>query len=274
MISGPMVETFVVESDSFKSWAEHADLTAASLGLPQGSYTTLRTYGGERVLRLEQHVERLRQSLPRHPALEAALVGRALASALERTGHAESRVRLTFAPPRLFVTVAPLVPLPPQVYSDGARCVTIRGVQRDNPHAKSTGFIAAAARQKGALPAGVEEALLLADDGSILEGLSSNFFAISNGILKTEDARVLRGVTRAVVLEVAESLLPVRLQAVRTAELAAVGECFLTSVSREILPVVEIDGSRVADGRPGPTTRTLMRRFAALVEREARSVRA
>jgi branched-subunit amino acid aminotransferase/4-amino-4-deoxychorismate lyase len=274
MISAPMVETFVVESDSFKSWGQHRDLTAASLALPEGSYTTLRTYGTERVLRLEQHVERLRQSLPRRPALEAALVRRALASALERTAHAESRVRLTFAPPRLFVTVAALVPLAPEVYSAGARCVTIRGVQRENPHAKSTGFISTAARGQDALPAGVAEALMLADDGSILEGLSSNFFAISNGILRTEDARVLRGVTRAVVLEVAELLLPVVLQPVREAELAAVGECFLTSVSREILPVVEIDGRSVADGKPGPTTRTLMRRFAALVERETRSVRA
>ena len=51
-------------------------------------------------------------------------------------------------------------------------------------------------------------------------------------------------------------------------ELTALGECFLTSVSREILPVVEIDGRSGGDGRPGRVTRELSRRFAELVERE------
>jgi branched-chain amino acid aminotransferase len=49
----------------------------------------------------------------------------------------------------------------------------------------------------------------------------------------------------------------------------SVTECFITSVSREVMPVVRVDGRPVGDGRPGPVTREIARRFAALVEREA-----
>jgi branched-subunit amino acid aminotransferase/4-amino-4-deoxychorismate lyase len=94
----------------------------------------------------------------------------------------------------------------------------------------------------------------VATDGAVLEGLSSNFFAIREGALWTEEARALAGVTRSLALEVAESLLPVRRVAVRRDELPLVDEAFITSVSRELLPVVRIDGRYVDEGRDGPKT--------------------
>lgn len=264
-----MAETFEFESGRLKPLGSYPSLGAASSALPEGSYTTLRTYAGGRVLRLEQHVRRLQESLNSQAPLPLADVRAALAQALERTGHRESRLRLTFAPPRLLVSVEPFEPLPETLYREGVRCVTV-ALQRENPHAKHTGFIATAATAYSRLPRGVEEALMLAEDGAILEGLSSNFFAVKHGALHTEDERVLRGVTRAIVLEVAQALLPVRKQAVRAPQLAGVSECFLTSVSREILPVVKIDDRLIGDGKPGPSTRELIRRFALLVEQEAR----
>lgn len=267
-----MVETFEFESGRWRPLGSYPSLGAASSALPEGSYTTLRTYAGDRVLRLEQHVRRLQESLKSKAPLEVADVRAALAQALERTGHRESRLRLTFGPPRLFVSVEPFEPLPASGYREGVRCVTV-ALQRENPHAKHTGFIATAARAYSQLPAGVDEALMVAEDGAILEGLSSNFFAVKGGALHTEDARVLKGVTRAIVLEVAEALLPIRKQAVRRGQLESVSECFLTSVSREILPVVEIDDRLIGDGKPGPRTRELIRRFAELVVREAESLR-
>ena len=106
----------------------------------------------------------------------------------------------------------------------------------------------------------------------MLEGLSSNFFAILNGVLRTEQARVLEGVTRSLALEVAEPLLPVRREAIRRDELPLVEEAFVTSVSREVLPVVRIDGQPLADGRVGATTRAIMAAFAGLVARERESL--
>lgn len=262
------VASFEVEPGSFKPWRVHRTLRDASSDLPPGSYTTLRTYRGNRVVRLGQHVRRLVDSLPVPATLEADAVAEALARAIEATGHPESRLRLTFAPPRLYVTVERFTPPAEACYREGVRCVTVVA-RRENPRAKDTRFLATAAEAYRALPAGIDEGLMLGDDGAILEGLSSNFFALVNGVLRGEDERVLPGVTRAIVLELARDLLPVALRAVRKDEIGDVAECFLTSVSRGVLPVVEIDGRAIGDGRPGPGTRELIGRFAAIVEREA-----
>jgi branched-chain amino acid aminotransferase len=264
--------TFEVLSGSLRLLGEFPSLTAASAALPQGSYTSLRTYGGRRVLRLAQHIRRLEESLPGGPVgLDSDALRRGLASALGATGFPESRIRLTFAPPRVFVSVEPFEPLPEALYEQGIAARTL-GVRRDDPHRKDTHFIATAARAYRELPPGVQEGLLVAEDGSLLEGLTSNFFAVLGGRLRTEEARVLRGVTRSLVLEIARNLLPVDLLAIRRDELPAVSEAFVTSVSREVLPVVRIDERTIGEGRPGEKTRALREAFRALVEREAEPV--
>ena len=251
-------------------------LSAASVGLPGGAYSTLRTYRGNRVLRLRQHVERLNESvtlLDSSGALDGRRVREALSSALRATSHPESRIRLTFSPPRLFISVEAFVPLPESMYREGVACATIR-LERRNPHAKDTRFIRVAADAHGQLPPGVHEGLMVSEDGAILEGLTSNFFAVGDGVLHTEDERALLGVTRSVVLEVAANVLPVSLIPPLVDAIPVLQECFITSASREILPVVRIDGSPLGAGRPGSVTRDLMRRFRELVDSEAESVTA
>lgn len=265
------VASFEAAGDGARLLSRHAGLAAASTALPEGAYTTLRTYRGRLLLRLESHLRRLEESVALKGGSGTIARGAAraaIAASLDATGHPESRLRLTFAPPRLFVTVAPFTPLPAAAYARGASCVTV-DVHRENPHAKDTRFIATAQGVYGTLPPGVEEGLILGEDGAVLEGLSSNFFAVKDGVLRTEGERVLFGVTRALVLEVASSLLPVDERPVGRADLPAIDEAFVTSVSREVLPVVSIDGRLVGDGRVGRLTRGVMDGFAALVAREA-----
>jgi branched-chain amino acid aminotransferase len=266
----PRVATFEAGPLGLVPLGRHESLAASSAALPAGAYTSLRTYGARGVVRLDAHFRRLEESAAlqgRPAAIDAGAARRAIAAALDATGHDESRLRLTFAPPRLFVAMEPFTPLAARLYAEGVSCVTL-GVQRDNPHSKDTRFIATAQQAYARLPEGVEEGLLVADDGALLEGLSSNFFAIRGGELYTEEDRVLAGVTRSLALEVAERLLSVRRSAVRKDELERVEEAFITSVSREVLPVVRIDGRAVGDGRVGPRTRAILEAFAALVERE------
>lgn len=247
-------------------------LGAASARLPPGAYSTLRTYGGRGIVRFEAHLRRLEESvaLQGQPATidrDAArgLVGAALGS---RDHPAELRLRLTFAPPRLFASVEAFIALPPSRYEQGVACLTLPRVHREQPHVKDTRFIPTAARAYREIPAGIEEGLLLADDGALLEGLSSNFFAVLGEALHTEEERVLAGITRAIVLDAAEPLLPLVRRAVCRDDLPRVTEAFITSASREILPVVRIDEERIGDGRVGPATRAIMRAFAGLVARE------
>ena len=268
------VSTWEARPEGARLLGRHSSLAASSASLPEGAYTTLRTYDGRRVVRLDQHLRRLEESVAlqgRPGSLVPDGARAALAAALDATAHPESRLRLTFAPPRLFVAVEPFSPLPARVYEEGVACVTL-AVRRENPHAKDTRFIAAAQDAYGRLPKGVEEGLLVAEDGSILEGLSSNFFAVLDGRLRTEEERALLGVTRSLVLEVAAGLLPVERTAIGRGDLPAVTEAFVTSVSREVLPVVRIDGRPVGDGRVGPRTRAIMEGLATLVRREAETL--
>lgn len=270
-----MVRTFELVGESLKPEAEGGDLRTASATLPHGAYTTLRTYGGDRVLRLDRHVSRLRESAALLGAPESELpearVRRTVGLALRATGHAESRLRLTWAPPRLFVTVEPFAPLPPSLYEDGVWCSTVV-MRREQPQAKDTRFLAAVAAGYDRLPRGAHEGLLVAEDGSLLEGFSSNLFAVRGGALYTEQARVLHGVTRALVLEIAGELVPLATTGLRLDQLPSLAEAFITSVSRGIVPVVRIDERRIGDGRPGPLTRGLMRRFEERAGRDAVSV--
>ena len=111
--------TFEVVADQAHSLGADDILAAASARLPDGAYTTLRTHGGHRVLRLREHVRRLEESLRllgRPAFLPEERVRRGLAEALRVADHPDPRLRVTFAPPRLFVPVEPFEPLPESPY--------------------------------------------------------------------------------------------------------------------------------------------------------------
>jgi branched-chain amino acid aminotransferase len=264
------VATYEASPEALLLLGRQPTLSASSAELPPGAYTTLRTYGGRGVVRLDQHRRRLEESVgtqDQAARLDPIRLERALRQALDAGGHPESRLRLTFSPPRLFVAIEPFSPLPERLYREGVACTTVV-LRRDNPHAKDTRFIATAQEAYRRLPAGVEEGLIVAEDGAILEGLSSNFFGVVDGVLRTEADRALGGVTRSLVLEVAQGLMPIELRAVSREDRARLDEAFLTSVSREVLPVVRIDERPVGDARLGEKTRAVMRGFAGLVARE------
>jgi branched-chain amino acid aminotransferase len=271
---GLRVATFEAGRDGPRLVGHHPSLAAAAAGIPEGAYTTFRTYGGRGIVRFLQHLRRLEESVAlqgRPGRIDADLARRAVRAALDATSHPESRVRLTFAPPRLFVSVEPFTPPPRRVYEEGVACVTLT-LRRESPHAKDTRFIAKAENAYRGLPPGVEEGLLVDQGGDVLEGLSSNFFAIVAGTLRTEEERVLLGLTRALALEAAEREIKVERRAVSRAALPEVEEAFITSVSRQVLPVVRIDGRPVGNGRVGPRTRAIMAGFDALVARETQTL--
>jgi branched-subunit amino acid aminotransferase/4-amino-4-deoxychorismate lyase len=269
------VLTFGLRDEGVVVLAEDISLTAASERLPPGSYTTLRTYGAVGVVRFGAHLRRLEESATlqgRPGKVDAAGARRLVAGALRRTRYLESRLRLTFAPPELFVVVEPFMALPRCSYEQGVACATVT-LQRQEPRAKDTRFITTAQRAYGELSPGIEEGLLVAPDGAILEGLSSNFFALLAGSVRTAQKRVLLGITRGVVMELAGARYPVVRRPVLRRESLRLQEAFLTSASRGVLPVTRIDGEPVGEGAVGPKTRTLMEDFAALVRREAETFR-
>jgi branched-subunit amino acid aminotransferase/4-amino-4-deoxychorismate lyase len=110
-------------------------------------------------------------------------------------------------------------------------------------------------------------------DGTILEGLSSNFFGVRGNSLWTADEGVLNGITRKVVMDEARKAgIPVHFTPLELDELKSLDEAFITSSSRAVLPVVQIDEWVIGSGAPGPITKTLLDRYNQWVEREAQSV--
>jgi branched-chain amino acid aminotransferase len=117
--------------------------------------------------------------------------------------------------------------------------------------------------------AGAAEALVVDGDGNVVEGASSNVFAVFGQTLVTppEEAGILAGITRAHVLEVAGELgLDVRLEALPLARLVQADEAFISSSIRELLPVVRVDATPVGSGKPGPLTVRLHAAFREKVK--------
>lgn len=253
-----------------------ASLDAVSLQLPEGIYTTLRTYEGSRLLGLTVHLKRLVEShsiLQRQRPLDLDAIRLALRAIIAREALPTARLRITtpFDSELVYISIEPFEPFPESCYADGVRCATAR-LERQSPKAKYTGFIAPSRAIKAEADkqsAEIHELLRLGEDDHILEGISSNFFAVIEGNLRTAGEGVLEGVTRGVVLSEAPALLPVRLQAVPLADLPRVTECFITSSGREVMPVIRIDNHVIGAGRPGPITQELIKRYRAYLQKAA-----
>ncbi len=257
-------------------------LNSISQRLPGGVYTTFRTFHSDQILPLESHIHRLEESagLIGIPiVIDREAIHRALRLAVQPYLPGDTRLRLTLdleqEPGSLYISVELLQTPDPEDYLHGVRLVTIP-YQRENPLAKRTNFIDVAEQARRYLPDGAYEGLLVTQDGRLLEGLSSNFFAILPGQASPEvwtaGEGVLSGITRALVLEIVTRLgIPLRLECPRLNQLGLMQEAFITSSSRSILPVRLVDVTRIASGDPGPLTKRLMEVYRT--ELEARLVR-
>jgi len=160
----------------------------------------------------------------------------------------------------------------PFEYQMGVKVVT-RWLHRQNPKAKLTDFIETAAEVRKDIPTGMNEVLMISEDQRVLEGLSSNFFAISKGIIYTADQEVLSGITRSLVIKfIEEDKIPLKLEGIPIDQLTGLDEAFLTSTSRAVLPVTEIDGKKVEKGVPGSFTQKIMAGYWAKIEQELETI--
>ena len=251
-------------------------LDAVSLRLPNGAYTTLRTYHTDRIIGLSAHLQRLIESsqlLQRPYPIDPAAIRSALRDVIACERQPALRLRLT-APldvDQILISVEPFEIYPPEFYQRGVRCATTR-LSRHTPRAKATDFIAPSRESKAALDPSIHELLMVDSYGQILEGISSNFYAVLKEVLRTAGEGVLEGVTRHIVLREAAGVIPIEYQPVRVSDLTEVSEAFITSSSREVMPVIEIDDQIVSAGRPGPITQTLLEKYRAYLERDAETV--
>jgi branched-chain amino acid aminotransferase len=251
-------------------------LDEVSRQLPQGLYTTFRTYaGGARVLGLQAHLDRLYQPTivqGLKADVSEAELRRFLADICSYSGG-ESRLRLTLgvsdSPGAVFVTIQPFTPLGTEIYQQGV-CVVSVETARKTPRLKSTAFIEASANLRKLVRDDIFE-VLLCRNGSVLEGMTSNFYIIQAGTLVTSRKGILLGVTRRAVIRLARGAgLAVEYRAPDLDE--PFSEAFLTSSSRGVVPIVAIDGRPVGEGKVGGWTKTLIAAYNAYVEKYSQEI--
>jgi branched-chain amino acid aminotransferase len=139
-------------------------------------------------------------------------------------------------------------------------------LHRALPEAKTANYVAAIRALKEAACYGASDALFVNEQDHVLEATRSNFFIFRGDTLITPRTGVLIGVTRNVVLGLARDRFAIEERPIQLEELFIADEAFLTSSSREITPIVQIDDWTIGDGKPGPRTYELEQRFIELVE--------
>jgi branched-chain amino acid aminotransferase len=197
--------------------------------------------------------------------MDRSRVRAALRDLLRKSRFDSSRFRISVPSDRpgvVRITMEQFQPVPDSI-REGVRCSLV-DARRNHPESKTLGWMHQ--RTDSPLPEGVYEGLLVSMAGEILEGLSSNFFAILDGTLRTAGSGVLQGVSRHVVLEVAVALLPVQLEPIGVADIERCEETFLTSSTRGVIPIVAIDDCPVGSGQVGSRTRELSEAYVRWVD--------
>jgi branched-chain amino acid aminotransferase len=269
----------------------HASISVFDHGFlyGEGVYETLRTYNGQPFL-FDRHMKRLRTSAGMLalavPLSDAAIETRfretMKAAGLGDSADREAYIRLlvtrgigelTYDPaacptPSVVVIVKPNVDPPKEVFERGVKVALVPIVRNHpgsvNPMIKSNNLLNNALAMQEAFRRGAFEGIMRNYKGELAECTQSNFFIVKNGAALTPpiDAGLLPGITRAFLFEVgAEIGIAVREQALRDDDLFGADECFLTSTTREAVPIVQVDDRTIGSGVPGSVTRALLEGF-------------
>jgi branched-chain amino acid aminotransferase len=249
-------------------------------------YETFRTYGRKPFL-LSRHFDRLERSA--HAVFLTLPWDRVktkdeVLSTIAAAGPGEFRVRVTITRgigdvnpdpdscefPTAVIFATPFTPPPASIYDKGVEVIVSSFYRsRQLGDAKTGNLLRAVLASREAKAAGAFEAITLTADGKISDGITSNLWLVQGNRLLTPsiDSGILEGITRGVVLdlarrdglEVAESLLDL-------SEVDKSSELFLTSSTREIVPIVGVAGKAVGSGRPGPVALRLLEAYRREVD--------
>ena len=269
---------FVPEAEAKVSVFDHGLLYG------DGIFDGIRFYNG-RVFRLEEHHDRLWDSA-RSICLEIPMskeeMTEALLETIRRNGLRDGYIRqivtrgvgnLGLNPvqckrPTVIIIAATIALYPEEMYRNGLTIVTCAcgrsGPATLNPAVKSLNYLNNVMARIEANLAGADEALMLNDAGNVAECTADNVFIIKKGEIFTPPitAGALRGITRAVVFEIADELgVKISETDITRHDVFVADECFLTGTAAEVIPVIKADGRVIGTGKPGPISSRIFARF-------------
>jgi len=270
---------------------EHAVVSVFDHGFlyGEGVYETLRTYNGQPFL-FDRHMRRLRKSAEMltlgvpitNAEIDARFRETARAAGLGDSPAHEAYIRilvtrgvgeLSYDPaacptPSVVVIVKPHVAPPAEVFERGVKVALVEIVRNHpgsvSPLIKSNNLLNNALAMQQAARCGGFEGVMRNYRGELAECTQSNLFIVKSGAALTPpiDAGLLPGITREFLFEIgAEAAIPVREAVLKDTDLLGADEAFLTSSTREVVPIVQVDDRRIGAGVPGPITRRLLQGF-------------
>jgi len=245
-----------------------------------GVYEVVPVFGNK-LLRLDEHLQRLQNSLDRislpnpHDKEQWCQI---FSSLLEQNPGDDRAVYLQISrgaypvrnlniqgdpdqyPPTIFAMVLHVTPPDIEVVSAGISVITVEDFRWKACDIKSTSLLASVMLKQQAISAEVEDAILV-KDGYITEGTASNIFLVKDNVLITPPTgeQLLPGITRDLVIEIAENnSILVEQREIEEAELYTADEIWMTSSTREIAPVINLNGKAVSAGVAGPMWKRVM----------------
>ena len=249
-----------------------------------GVFEGIRVYG-HRVFMLPEHISRLYESA-RAIRLTIPISEAEMIVAVEQTVAAnkieDGYVRLVItrgagslgldirktSDPQVIVIADTITLYPQELYEKGLSIVTASTIRNHpgalSPRIKSLNYLNNILAKIEATDQGCLEALMLNHKGDVAECTGDNIFIVKQGVLKTPptDAGILEGITRNVVLDLARKAgIPTREVTLQRHDMYVADEFFLTGTAAELIPVVQLDGRPIGDGKPGPITQQLLKRF-------------
>ena len=247
-----------------------------------GVYEVIPAYGGN-FLRLEEHLKRLQQSLDaihlqnplddsqwrdmlsqllnENPATDHYVYLQISRGAAPKRDHAFPRQSV----PTVFAMANELPALDMVSLQQGVAAITLDDIRWRACNIKATALLANTLLRQQANDEGAAEAILIRD-GFATEGAASNLFIVTNDTLVTppNGPLLLPGITRELIIDLAnENNIVCEQREISEAELKSADEIWLTSSTKEILPVVTLDGKPVANGQSGPIWHTMMNLYQA-----------
>ncbi len=249
-----------------------------------GVFEGIRVYSG-RIFELEAHIKRLYESA-KVIRLDVPMGKEELIRAVEETTKANNvidgyiRLVVTRGPGtlglnpfvceggKIFIIADNIQPYPEELYEKGMKVISATTVRNHPlavpPQVKSLNYLNNILAKIEALDNDVPEAIMYNHEGYVAEATVDNVFIVRDGVIYTPPihAGALEGITRNLVIKLAkqENLQVVEKNLTRC-DLYVCDELFLTGTAAEVIGVVEIDGRSISDGKPGPITKTLRKKF-------------
>ena len=236
-----------------------------------GIYEVIPVYSRS-AFRLEEHLRRLQHSLdgiklanPHSRAEWAAIINQLIACNADEDQYLYLHITRGVAKrdhafpkppvaPTIFMMSSPLTTPPDNLLRGGIACITAQDNRWLRCDIKSIALLPNVLLRQMAVDAGCVETILIRDNEFLTEGAASNIFVVKNGTLLAppKDNLMLPGITYDVVLEIAAANnIPHEVRRISVAEVFDADELLLTSSTKEVLPITQLDGKPVGTGKPG-----------------------